>query len=132
MAALTSGWPARTRETDEAATPARAATSVMPTRVCICSPPALARNPNTRNRAHQLRSVLMLRTDEDRLTITGFDDLTTAHHRDGVRHVPGDTEVVSDEQIGQSQVTLQPSQEIEDLCTHGEVEGRNRLVQYDE
>ena len=39
-----------------------------------------------------------------------FDDLAQVHHRDPIADMPDHREIVSDEEIGQAELTLQPFQ----------------------
>ena len=57
-----------------------------------------------------------------------LDDLAQVHHRDPVAHMPDDTEIVRDEQVGQAELVLNVLEQVDDLRLHGHVEGRHRLV----
>ena len=62
----------------------------------------------------------------------GFDELAVLHHRDLVRQVLDDAEVVRDEEIGDAELLLQLLQQVEDLRLHRDVERRGRLVADDQ
>ena len=57
-----------------------------------------------------------------------FDDAPGVHHRDALGHLGHDTEVVSDEEKTDLQLTAKAIQQIEDLLLHRHVEGRCGLV----
>ena len=52
-----------------------------------------------------------------------LDDAPAAHHRDAVREVFDDAEVVRDEQVREPARALQPREKIEDLRLDRDVKG---------
>ena len=58
--------------------------------------------------------------------------LPEIHDRDVVAHMLHDAEVVADEQVGQTELFLQPAQQVQDLRLDRDVEGRDRLVADDQ
>src|SRR5579875_2736803 len=72
-----------------------------------------------------------------RLTIKHFgpgklDDLTDVHHRHPIADVFNDAQIVGDEEIGQTKLTLKILQEIQNMSTHRHIECRDRLVADDQ
>ena len=59
---------------------------------------------------------------------TDLDDAAEVHHRDAVGDVPGQPEVVGDDEDRHVLVAHEVEQEAEDLAPHGGVEARHRLV----
>ncbi len=72
----------------------------------------------------------MLRLGEDILGGAFLDDLAALHDVDALGHLAHDAEVVGDEQHGHAHLALQLLQQLEDLRLDGDVEGRRRLVGY--
>ena len=61
-----------------------------------------------------------------------LDDLAEIHHRDAVRHVADDRQVVRDEDVRQPEVALQRLQQVHDLRADRHVERGDRLVEDDQ
>ena len=61
-----------------------------------------------------------------------LDKLTGLHHRDSVRKFFDDGQVVADEQAGKAVLGLQLAQQLQHLRLYGDVQGRRRLVGYDQ
>src|SRR5690606_38626418 len=57
-----------------------------------------------------------------------FDKPAKIHDADARRHVPDDSQVVADEKVSQAELVLQVAHEVQNLCLHGDVERRRRLV----
>ncbi len=57
-----------------------------------------------------------------------LDDLPEIHHRDPVRDVAHDREVVGDEQRGQPELGLEVLHQVDDLRLDGDVECRDGFV----
>ena len=70
----------------------------------------------------------MERVDVEVVGRSDLDDLAEVHHRDPVRDVADDGEVVRDEQVGQAELGLELLHEVDDLRLDGDVERRDRLV----
>ena len=60
---------------------------------------------------------------------TLFDDLAEVHHGDAVAHVAHHTEIVGNEDVGQTAPLLNISQQIEDLRLDRDVERRDGLIE---
>src|SRR3546814_21188272 len=65
---------------------------------------------------------------EEVVRCRGFYDPSEIHHRDSVRDVPHDGNIVRDEQVSEPQLLLQVLQQVDDLSLHRHVESRNGLV----
>src|SRR5690606_16387091 len=61
-----------------------------------------------------------------------LDDAALAHHRDAVREVPHQHQVVRDEQVGELHPLLQASEQVDDLHPYRYVERGDRLVADDD
>src|ERR1700738_595827 len=61
-----------------------------------------------------------------------LDDLAEIHDRDAMRHVLYDSEIMTDEQEGETKIELQILQQVHDLRLDGYIERRNRLVAHDQ
>ena len=59
--------------------------------------------------------VLVLRVREEIWRIGFFDNPAVIHDSDSMREIPDDRHVVSDEQVCKAKISLQLSQQIEDL-----------------
>ncbi len=70
----------------------------------------------------------MKRVDIEAVGRGDFDDLAEVHHRDPVRDVADDGEIVRDEEVGQPELALELLHEVDDLRLDGDVERRDRLV----
>ena len=66
------------------------------------------------------------------VTFSEFDQATVRHYCHAITHVVHDVKVMCDKQIGQLESRLQILEQVDDLGLDGDVQGRNRLVQYDE
>ena len=64
----------------------------------------------------------------DHLAGAVFDDPPGVHHRDLVRLLCDDAEIVTDENQCHARFLLETCQQLEDLGLHGDVERRGRLV----
>ncbi|KWU68193.1 hypothetical protein AWW71_29380 [Bacillus cereus] len=69
---------------------------------------------------------------EELLAAAHLDDLAQVHHRDPIGDVAHHTEVVGDEEIGQSHAVAQIRQQIEHLGLDADVERGDRFVADDE
>ena len=65
---------------------------------------------------------------EQRTARRELDNSTEIHHRDAVRDVLDDCEVMRNEKIGQAELRLQIDQQVDDLRLHRHVERRDRFV----
>ena len=74
----------------------------------------------------------MARLSHDAVTGSGLDDLAQVHDVDPVRHVANDIEVVRDEEVGDPELVLQVSEQVEDLGLDGHVQGADRFVADDQ
>ncbi len=70
----------------------------------------------------------MLRPGEQLLPGALLDHPPQVHHRDPVRDVFDDREVVSDEQTGEAELTLEVDEQVEDRCLDRHVQRGHRLV----
>ncbi len=61
-----------------------------------------------------------------------FDDLAEVHDRDPVGHVPHDTEVMSHEEVGQTELVLHFLEQIDDLRLYGYVQRRDGFIGHDQ
>ena len=66
----------------------------------------------------------------DLLARPDLDDLAEVHHRDAVRDVPYDGEIVGDEEIREAELTLELVEQVDDLRLDRDVERRDRLVEH--
>ena len=57
-----------------------------------------------------------------------FDDAPEIHHRDAIGHVRDYRQIVRDEQIGEAAITLQVTQQVDDLRLHTHIEGGHRFI----
>ncbi len=85
-----------------------------------------------RHGGEQRLGVGVLRIGEERRRRRFLDDAADIHHRDPVRDVLDDREVVRDEEIGEAELVLQVLEQVESLRLHRDIEGRDRLVGDDE
>ena len=67
-----------------------------------------------------------------RSTGTALHDPPLVHHRDFVREVVDDRDVVGDEEVGEAAPALQRAQQVQDLRLHRDVERAGRLVADDQ
>src|SRR5689334_9919398 len=74
----------------------------------------------------------MQRVVEDLFGISFLDYLTQIHHRDSIGDVLYHREVVSDEQISQSELPLKIAKQIEDLSLDRDIERRDRFVTHNQ
>ena len=58
----------------------------------------------------------------------GLNDLPQVHDQDAVRDVPDRCQVVTDEQVRETEVALQPLEQVDDLRLQRDIEGGDRLV----
>jgi predicted ThiF/HesA family dinucleotide-utilizing enzyme len=65
----------------------------------------------------------MLGIGEERLCVRNFYDLTQIHHGHPIANVLDDAKIVSDEQVGKTQLVLQIHQQVENLGLNADVEG---------
>jgi len=68
------------------------------------------------------------RTGEEFLAVGDFDQFAGVHDADAVRHFGDDAEIVGNQQHAHAALALELCQQVEDLCLHGDVECRRRLV----
>ncbi|OEV00489.1 hypothetical protein AN217_24795 [Streptomyces qinglanensis] len=68
----------------------------------------------------------------DGLALAHLDDLAEVHHRDPLREVPHDRQVVGDEDEGDPQIPLNLLEQVDDLGLDGDVQRRDRLVGHDQ
>ena len=61
-----------------------------------------------------------------------LDDLAEVHHRDAIRDVADDREIVRDEEIRELELPLEIRKQVDDLSLNRDVERRHRLVEHDE
>jgi len=61
-----------------------------------------------------------------------FNDPAEVHDRDLIRDVPDDGQIVRDKQIGDAELALQPSQEVDDLCLDRNVERAHWFIANDQ
>src|SRR4029077_11837445 len=85
-----------------------------------------------RHGGEERESVGVLRRGEDLAFLRRLDDLAEIHHRDAMRHMLDDGEVMADEEKGEAELLLQVLQEIDDLRLHRDVERGDGLVANDE
>ncbi len=81
-----------------------------------------------RHHREQCLGVGMLRRGHDLLGRAHLEDATEIHHRHPVGDVPGQAEVVGDDDQRQTQFVAQPQQQGEDLAADRRVKARHRLV----
>ena len=62
------------------------------------------------------------------LGVAELDDLSLVHHRDPVRDVTHDRQVVGDEDVRQSELLLQVLHQVHDLCLNRDVERADRFI----
>jgi hypothetical protein len=74
----------------------------------------------------------MLGGSEECLCRCQLNDLAYVHHGDAVAHMLDDREVVRDKQVGEFELRLEIEHQIQDLGLDRDVEGRDRLVGYDQ
>ena len=80
----------------------------------------------------QFARICVLRIGEDAFGRPFFHNASLAHDDDVVAECADNLEVVADEKIGKVVLSLQVTQQIDDLRLHAHVEGACRLVQHDE
>jgi hypothetical protein len=85
-----------------------------------------------RNRGEQRDRVRVERVVVEIVRGRELHDLPQVHHRDPVRDVPDDREVVRDEEVRELEVLLQLLHQVDDLRLDRDVERRHRLVADDE
>jgi hypothetical protein len=61
-----------------------------------------------------------------------LNNFSKIHHRNAVRKVMNNTEIVSDKQKSQMQRFLQLFQQVDDLGLNRNIQGRNRLIRNDQ
>ena len=81
-----------------------------------------------RRRSDQTSRVLVQRRPEDGFRRARFDHATVTHHEHIVAQVAHDAEVVGDEEIAESEGSLQVVKRVERLRLHRHIEARYRLV----
>jgi hypothetical protein len=74
----------------------------------------------------------MARMLEHALDLADLDDAAEVHHRDAVRDVTHDREIVRDEQIRDAELRLQILEQADHAGLNRHVERRHRLVEHDE
>ena len=74
----------------------------------------------------------MQRMEEQLLRLGQLHDTALADDGDAVRNEPDDRQVMRNEQIGQAAGLFHLVQQVQDLCTDGDVQSRDRLVGYNE
>ncbi len=82
-----------------------------------------------RNRRHERVRVRVRGPLEHRVGRSDLDDLAEVHHRDEVRDVTDNREVVRDEDVRESELLLQVVEEVDDAGLDRHVERRHRLVE---
>src|ERR1700722_950618 len=85
-----------------------------------------------RNRREQLLCVCLLGRIENRLNRPTLDDISSAHYTDGVGHVLHDRQVVGDEEVRETLISLELPQQVQYLALNGDVECARRFVEDDE
>src|SRR5207249_1203620 len=83
---------------------------------------------DVRYRGQQRPGVRVGRRVVDLVPVADLDDLAEVHDRDPLREVPYHGQVVRDEQEGQIELALQPTQQIDDLRLDRHVQRGDRLV----
>jgi hypothetical protein len=68
-----------------------------------------------RDRGQERPRVGVDRRREQVVGVRDLDDAAEIHHRDSVRDVPHDREIVRDEEVGQPELALQILQQVDDL-----------------
>ena len=79
-------------------------------------------------RIEQRLRIGMARRGEQRLGRADLDHLAEIHHRDAMRDVADQAQIVRDEHHGQLQPLLQLQQQVDDLRLHRDIERRDQLV----
>ena len=59
-----------------------------------------------------------------------FDDAASEHHGNRVGELSHNGQIMGNEQVGQVELVLQISQEIEDLSLDRNIQGRDRLIEH--
>jgi hypothetical protein len=65
------------------------------------------------------------------LGLPDLHNLPEIHHGDSVRDMADHRQIMRNEYVGRSQLTLDVIQQVEDSCLHGDIQGGDRLVEDD-
>ncbi len=85
-----------------------------------------------RHRRQQRAGVRVLRLRVELVARRDLHRVAEVHDHDAVRDVADDVQVVRDEDVGQSERSLQVLEQVDDLRLHGDVERRDRLIAHDQ
>ena len=83
---------------------------------------------DSRHRGQEPLGVGMPGTGEEGADRGGLDDVAGVHHHHPVADLGHGRDVMGDQQNGQPLLGGQSAQQRQDLCLHGDVQGRRRLV----
>lgn len=69
---------------------------------------------------------------EEPIAVSDLHELPEVHHADPVCDLADDRQVVGDEQVGESELLLEITEQVENLCPHGDVQRRHWFVAHDQ
>src|SRR5438067_2245986 len=92
---------------------------------------ALCHGVGVWNSRQQSLGVGMGWTGEELFRGAGLDDDAEVHHRDAVRNMTDDRQVMGDEQVGEPELLFQVLEEVDHPGAHRDVKGRNGFVEND-
>ncbi|MNL22118.1 hypothetical protein D3C87_1434460 [compost metagenome] len=90
--------------------------------------PVTARRVDIGNGLQQKLGIGVTRAGEQLLRVALLHNAAKIHDRDAIRHVANHAHVMADEQIGQPQLVLKASHQVQHLRLHRYIECRCRLV----
>jgi hypothetical protein len=94
--------------------------------------PTLSDRIGDRCRGEQSLAVRMRRVSVNRTSVAELDNATAVDHRDPVGYVPDDGDVMRDEQVGNVEILLQVTEQVEHLSLDRDVQGAHRFVADDQ
>ncbi len=83
---------------------------------------------NIRHGGKQFLRVRMLRSVANLIGGAGFNDFALIHHGNAVAHFSHHGQIVTDKEIGQAALALEPLQKLDDIRLHRNIERGDRLV----
>ncbi len=87
------------------------------------------RAPRRRSRGHQSGGVRVPGLTAESFRVANLDEFAQVHDANPITHMLDSGQVVADQEIGDTELSLQIFQEIENLRTDGDIEGGHRLVE---
>ena len=94
--------------------------------------PALPDRIWDRCRSQKSLAVRMRRVSVNQTSVAKLDNATAVDHRDPVGYVPDDGDVMRDEQVGDVEILLQVTEQVEHLSLDRDVQGADRFVADDQ